>query len=431
MGSKLRLGYVRVSTATGEQLAALESQRHRIEAAGVDEVIEDVQSGRESDRAGFMKLLELINRGQVQEVLFTRVDRLGRDAADTDAVIAFAAKKGVTLTALDGGSIESETPQGFVMSRIMTTMAEMESRMLSMRIKAGLRERRGQKRPIRGRAPWGYQISKDKSCLTLDPEQCQQAQLFLSLLQQNNWQMSTAMTAWEAQTKRRLPLRTEQSVRNWVLNPILRGGTGYLRDCKSAYKEISWNTHQAILSQADYESIRAKFEQNKRMWGFNNQRRMRLLTSLCRCFYCDHVMPYAGGRKHPAVVCRTRGCPQHYKSTHERAIAGAVNAALSARSTSLAELVAVEPPEVEALQKAIAQLEALNDPDLSEVIAAKRSKMRKLHNREKVNETLVQLVSQPQFWQNYSYEELTELYHALVQAVVIQNQAVAEVLLRF
>ena len=41
-----RVGYVRVSTASGEQLAALENQRARIEAAGVDLVLQDIQSGR-------------------------------------------------------------------------------------------------------------------------------------------------------------------------------------------------------------------------------------------------------------------------------------------------------------------------------------------------------------------------------------------------
>ena len=431
MGSKLRLGYVRVSTATGEQLAALESQRHRIEAAGVDEVIEDVQSGRENDRAGYLRLLDLMNRGQVAEVLFTRVDRLGRDAADTDAAIAFAAKKGVKLTALDGGSIESETPAGFVMSRIMTTMAEMESRMLSMRIKAGLKERRKQKLPIRGKAPWGYRKSADNKRLELDPQQGSLAQLFVSILRDKEWRMSTAMTEWEAQTKQRLPLRSERSVRAWLVNPILRGGIGYLKDAKDNYAEIAWGTHEAILSDADYQSILARFSINKRMWGYNNTRIMRLLTSICNCYYCGNIMPYAGGRKNPAVVCRTRGCPQHYKSTHEKAIAAAVNAALSAKAQTLAEMVAVEPPEVAELQAAISRLEALDDPDLADAIAAKRAKMHKLHNRETVNETLVQLVSEPQFWQHYSYEELTELYHGLVRSVIIRDQAVDQVLLRF
>lgn len=239
------------------------------------------------------------------------------------------------------------------------------------------------------------------------------------------------MTEWEAQTKQRLPLRSERSVRGWLRNPILRGGIGYLKDDKDNYAEIAWNTHEAILSDKDYQEILDRFKANTQMWGYNNDRIMRLLTSICKCYYCGKVMPYAGGRANPAVLCRTRGCPQHYKSTLERSISAAVNAALSARSMSLAQMVAVEPPEIAELRQAIVSLEALNDPDLDAAIEAKRAKMRKLHTGNKVNETLVKQVSQPQFWENYSYAELTELYHGLVEFVVIRDQAVYQVLLRF
>lgn len=166
---KARVGYIRVSTASGEQLSALENQRSRVAATGVDQILEDVQSGRESDRAGFLQLLDLISRRQVSEVVFTRVDRLGRVAADVDAAIAFAAKHGVRLTALDGGAVESETPQGLFMSRVMTTMAEVESRMLSQRVKAGFEQRRKRREPYNGRCPWGYRINATKTAYEPDP----------------------------------------------------------------------------------------------------------------------------------------------------------------------------------------------------------------------------------------------------------------------
>lgn len=431
MGPALRVGYVRVSTASGEQLAALESQRARIEAAGVDEVIEDVQSGRESDRAGYLRLLDLIDRRQVREVVITRVDRLGRDAADTDAAIAFAAKRGVLLTALDGGAIESETPQGFVMSRIMTTMAEMESRMLSLRIKGGLAQRRLEGRPLRGRAPWGYRITADKRHFEPHPLEWGRAQQFLALMREGGWRMNPALDRWAAEGRGEIPLHSCRAVRAWLLNPVLRGATGYRQQKNHRFAEVVWGTHPALIDEAVYDEIKAALAQNRRMWGHNAYTVPRLLTSLCRCGHCGHSMPYAPGRRIPAVLCRTRGCLQEYRSTREELVRQAVNEALSSRAHALAAAVAIEPPELEQLRHEIAELQSRADPDLKEAIERKLSRLHNLHKTEALDPQLVAELSRPKFWAHYSPEELRELYQGLVQRVVIRDQQVAEVGLRY
>ena len=46
----MRIGYCRVSTSSGEQLSALESQIARIENAGVTRVITDIESGLSNER---------------------------------------------------------------------------------------------------------------------------------------------------------------------------------------------------------------------------------------------------------------------------------------------------------------------------------------------------------------------------------------------
>ena len=165
----VKIGYCRVSTRSGEQLSALESQVSRVEGAGVDRVITDVESGLSNERPGMNELLQLIDSKQVSEVVATRVDRLGRDASATDSLIILAGRKGVTITTLDGGTVEAETPTGFLMARLSTSLAEMESKMLSLRIKRGFEQRRKTHKPCRGKAPWGYQISQDKSRIVRRP----------------------------------------------------------------------------------------------------------------------------------------------------------------------------------------------------------------------------------------------------------------------
>ena len=430
MGLKPRVGYIRVSTAKGEQLSALDNQRARVQATGVEQIIEDVQSGRESDRTGYLELLALIETRRVSEVVITRVDRLGRDAADVDAAIAFAAKRGVRLTALDGGTIESETPQGFVMSRIMTTMAEMESRMLSQRIKAGLREGRKRHRPLRGRAPWGYRINAQRDALEPDPVEWHRAEDFLALLRSTKWRMNTALTQWEAEGRGDIPLHSCRAVRAWLMNPVLRGGLGYQQQANHRYAEEVWDTQLALVSHSEYEGLTAQLEENRRMWGHNSTIIPRLLTSLCRCSHCGKAMSYAGGRKIPAVVCKTRGCAQQYKSTHESVIRDAVLVAISGRAESLATLIAEEPPEAQVLRDAIQRLEALNDPDLADAISAKRVRLAQLHHRDPVDPQTLELLSRPQTLSHLEPEELRALFQQLVAQIQIRDQQVAQVQLR-
>jgi hypothetical protein len=73
----------------------------------------------------------------------------------------------------------------------------------------------------------------------------------------------------------------------------------------------------------------------------------------------------------------------------------------------------------------------MNDPDLREAIASKKQRLHILHKKGNVDPELVQALSQPDFWRNYSYEELRELYHGLVQQVVVRDKQVVMVKLRY
>lgn len=425
----LRLGYVRVSTSSGEQLSALENQRSRIQATGVDEIIQDIQSGRETDRTGYQHLLEQISARRVSELVITRIDRLGRDAADTDCAIAFCAKHKVKLTALDGGTIESETPAGFVMSRILTTLAEMESRMLSQRIRAGLTAARHKHRPLRGRAPWGYRVNADKSALEPDPVEWPRATAFLATLAACNWRMNTALTNWQREGRGDIPLHSCRAVRAWLLNPILRGGLGYNQQPNHVFAEIVWDTHPPLIPRSAFSTITHQLDANRRNWGQNSERIPRLLTSLCRCGHCSKTMCYAGGRQIPSVLCKTRGCPQQYKSTHESVVRAAIISALTGRATQLTHAIATEPPEVQQLRDSIAQLQSLNDPDLTPAIEAKQQRMQDLHNSATPSPHQIALLSEPRTWSHLSDDQLREVFVELVERVEIRDQQVVRVLL--
>jgi DNA invertase Pin-like site-specific DNA recombinase len=393
----------------------------------VDWIITDVESGLSNEREGMNKLLTLIDSRQVTEVVATRVDRLGRDASATDSLIILAGRRGVTITTLDGGTVETETPTGFLMARLSTSLAEMESKMLSLRIKRGLEQRRKTHKPCRGKAPWGYQISKDKSRIERNFATWDAAMQFLHILRENNWRMSTALE----QAGENCPLNSVKSVHGWINNPILRGGIGYRKQKDKTYAEIAWDLHEPLISHEEYRLIQIKMEQNRRQWGSNTDRKPKILTGLCWCPNCNKKTAYAGSRKTEAIICTTRDCVSRYKGTRESVIIKEVNKALAAKAEQLGQHISEEPPEAAALRDQIDRLQKLNDPDLEEAIAAKQQKLRNLMaTSSPTDRERVAALAQPDAWEMATQDELRLIYLEFVSRIEADRGQVVSVTLK-
>ena len=424
----MKIGYCRVSTSSGEQLSALESQIARIENAGVERVITDIESGLSNEREGMNELLSLIDGKKITEVIATRVDRLGRDASATDALILLAGRKGVKITTLDGGAIEAETPTGFLMSRLTTSLAEMESKMLSLRIKRGLEQRRKTHKPCRGKAPWGYQISTDKSRIEQDPNTWYSAERFLDSLRANNWRMQRTLDLFQEPC----PLNATRSVKAWLKNPILRGGLGYGRRKDDTFERVVWDLHEALLSHSEFKVITIKMEENRAHWGNNSRSTPKLLTGLTRCPNCKRNLRYAGGRARLAVICNTSGCVSRYKGTYETIITDAIKQELIKRAADLAQRIEVdEPPEAEALRQQISKLEAFDDADLEDAIEAKKQKLREvLTTSSPMRPDRAAALAEPAAWEMATPEELRLIFQEFVQLVEADRGEVVSIRLK-
>jgi hypothetical protein len=221
-----------------------------------------------------------------------------------------------------------------------------------------------------------------------------------------------------------------RAVKAWLLNPVLRGGLGYLKQNDNTYKEIVWETHDALLSHSNFVIMERQLHDNRRRWGHSAQVKPRLLTGLCVCAGCTRKMTYAGSRTIASVICKSRECAQRYKSTREQKVREQINAALSARSTQLAQSVIAENPEILALKAKIAELEALGDPDLAPAIDIKRERLLALEQQVGPDPALLAVFADPAVWSQLSDEELRELYLALVEQVLVDHQEVASVVLR-
>lgn len=166
------LGYVRCSTA--EQAVegmSLQAQRSRIaswcEATGAElvEVIEDggVSGTRPlTDRPGGTRIAQLLatRNPDVGAVVVARLDRLGRDAAETLSYLRQFAKGSLGLVSV-ADRIDLSTPQGRAMAQMSAVFAELERALIAQRTADALAELRS-RRQVYGAIPFGWSRAGDR-----------------------------------------------------------------------------------------------------------------------------------------------------------------------------------------------------------------------------------------------------------------------------
>jgi site-specific DNA recombinase len=166
------VGYTRCSSA--EQAAeglSLETQRRIIAtwcemaSAHLVEFVDDAGiSGSRmlADRPGGQRIAALLDaqRPNVDAVVIVRLDRLGRDAAETLAYLSRFTSGGVGLVSITD-RVELSSPQGRAMAQVSAAFAELERALIGQRTSEALRVLRGQGRPY-GPIPFGFSVVDDQ-----------------------------------------------------------------------------------------------------------------------------------------------------------------------------------------------------------------------------------------------------------------------------
>ena len=423
----MRLGYARVSS--DEQADALPAQVARLEAAGCDRILSDVESGLNDARAGLLEAMVLIRTGEAQELLVTRVDRLGRDAAYVDQLMGLCEARGVTVRALDGGVIETATPQGFLMARLMTGLAEMESRMLSMRIRRQFEVYRGQGRHLRRRKPFGY-MGGPNHRLMPHPENWGHALRVIEDLRRlrSFTRVTMELPSWCPWTP------AASSLQGWFVNPVIRGHLAHHWDRSSGkgwqqrWGEIRYDQHPALISETDWRELADDLRRTRNRFDGKPQVESRHgLTGLLRCDNCGSRLRRNTSAGVAWWRCRHRLCTDR-GGAKEGVILKEVVAQCLLAARGLAELVAAPPdvdPRVTAKQQDLEQIQALlkrnpANAALAAAVAATEQEIQQLLRREQVLPDLTvyeQALSDPQLFLEATAEEQRALFGAVLEEV--------------
>lgn len=127
-----RIGYARVSTLDQD----LETQLARLKAEGCAIIrSEKVSGGSREGRAELATVIEFLRAGD--ELVVTRLDRLGRDTRDVLNLIHECEQRGAFVTVLDP-LVSTTGAMGAIVMTVLGMVAQMERRFIKERQREGI-----------------------------------------------------------------------------------------------------------------------------------------------------------------------------------------------------------------------------------------------------------------------------------------------------
>jgi len=269
----MRVGiYARVSTdiqakegdSIQAQLSALREYAKKNNYEVVGEFTDDGVSGVLLDeRDELQHLLEYVRRGEIDLILFTRLDRWFRSIRHYLNVQDQLDRYGVPWRAI-WEQFETQTPQGRFMVNQTLSFAQYESETTATRIRHVFDFKKQNREILSGKIPFGYRIV-DKH-LVIDPEK---ADIVRRAFQ------TYISTGGVSETLRQteglgLP-RTQRAIK------LLLQNRKYIGECYGIE-----NYHEAIIDRDTFDMVQEMLGRNVRQTKF----RTYIFSGLCTCSDC-------------------------------------------------------------------------------------------------------------------------------------------------
>ena len=160
------IGYCRVSTdKQSEKGVSLEAQTEKIRAMAVVhgfeliEVVEDGESGKSLHRSGMQRVLEMVQRREVQAVIIAKLDRLTRSVKDLCELLELFEHRQVALISV-AESLDTSSAAGRLVINIMAAVSQWEREAIGERTRDALQHKRGQGERV-GNIAFGYRLAPD------------------------------------------------------------------------------------------------------------------------------------------------------------------------------------------------------------------------------------------------------------------------------
>lgn len=361
--------YARVSTQRQAQTQSIEQQMERLQTHSKSQGLEvlpenifrdDGYSGAKLSRPGLDRLRDKVKLGEINRVLITAPDRLGRKYAHQVIILEEFERLGCVVEFLDRPM--GQDPHDQLLLQIRGAVAEYERTLIADRMRRGRQAKlqAGNLLPCT-RLPYGYcahpDRPRDPSGVSLNqPEAAVVGTIFAKYLEGNASLLAVVdhIEALKIPSPFGKPHWSSATIRLILTNPTYTGSvyagryqtTGLTQQRRSATHPVgkcgqsqkrtrpeNWElvAHiPPIVSQDDFDRVQAKLAENKKMARRNNTANAYLLRGLVSCGHCQAACvgrASRGDERYQYYVCRITAlgrthqhdqqCPGRHIPTHQ------------------------------------------------------------------------------------------------------------------
>jgi len=284
------------------QLAAIEEfcrkEGHVIVATYIDRAM----SATTDNRPEFLRMIDDAKKGIFEAVVVHKLDRFARNRYDSAIYKRELKKAGVKLLSVTEKLDDS--PESVILESVLEGMAEYYSKNLAREVMKGLIENAKQAKFNGGIPPLGYDVDKETQKYVINEKEAAIVRFIFDLyLRDYSYSQIIEELKKKGYKTKRGGNFTKNSLHDLLKNPIYAGYYVYGKGSKKKHRYVD-NEHKIIIpnavppiiSQEEYEKVKAKMAQNARGPGRYKAVHEYIFSGLLKCGYCgDNLIGLQSG----------------------------------------------------------------------------------------------------------------------------------------
>lgn len=257
-------------------------------------------TGGNMDRPALQRLLDDIERGQIDMVVVYKVDRLSRSLLDFSRLVERFEKKKVGFVSITQ-HFDTSTSMGRLVLNVLLSFAQFERELISERTRDKIQAARRRGKWTGGQVCLGYRVDPDRRALVAVPEEAELVRLIFDMYLRTYsvGRIAARLNEMGHAQKRHVSKdgRTRGGGR-WnkvAVHHLLRNAL-YIGKVRGATGELFAGEHEPIVSLDVFEKV-GEALQFRATGRVSRSRRLDfLLTGILRCGPCNSGMSTSTGR---------------------------------------------------------------------------------------------------------------------------------------
>jgi len=257
-------------------------------------------TGANIERPALKRLLDDLERGDLDMVVVYKVDRLSRSLLDFARLMERFDKKGVGFVSVTQ-NFDTSSSMGRLVLNVLLSFAQFEREMIAERTRDKIQAARRRGKWTGGQVSLGYGIDPDRRGLVVVPKEAEVVRTIFDLYLQTHsiGFVTERLNELGITTKRHVSKKTgrvrggrswnKSSVYQVLRNPL------YIGKVRSADGELHEGEHDSLVSVEAFEKVAETMSQRSTGRIRRSRKTEYILTGLLRCGPCDAAMTSSRG----------------------------------------------------------------------------------------------------------------------------------------